>query len=262
MADLHTHVIPGVDDGAPDFDSALATLRKLAADGISAVAATPHLNASNPNSQRRARADAIWPELVERARREVPDLELHRGFEIQLDTPDLDLSDAGLRLAGSRYALVEFYAFTVPDRSAEALARISANGHVPIVVHPERYWGYDRDFSIVSEWRRAGALVQVNSGSLLGDYGEAVRATALRFLQHGWVDLLASDNHARPERSPSLRETWDYLAKRGHQEKARLLLATNPHRILEDQVPVPVGHVIPRRSFIARIAGALKGESR
>ncbi|HSG80761.1 MAG TPA: CpsB/CapC family capsule biosynthesis tyrosine phosphatase [Gemmatimonadota bacterium] len=262
MADLHTHVIPGVDDGAPDLDSSLAALGKLSADGITAVAATPHLNASNPNSQRRARADAVWPELVALARHELPGLELYRGYEIQLDTPDLDLSDPGLRLAGSRFALVEFYAFTIPERSAEALGRIGTNGHVPIVVHPERYWGYDRDYRVVSDWRRAGALLQINSGSVLGEYGEAVRSTALRFLQEGWVDLLASDNHARPERSPSLRAAWDYLAKRGNEEKARLLLATNPHRILKDQVPVPVGRVEPRHSFVARIARALKGERR
>ncbi len=259
LADLHTHLIPGVDDGAPDMDSALITLRKLFEDGVTAIAATPHLNASNPNSTRRTRADTAWRELVERARRELPDLELFRGYEIQLDTPELDLSDPALRLAGSRFALVEFYSFTVPDHSAEALARIGAGGYVPIVVHPERYWGYDRDFSVVPEWRRAGALVQLNSGSLLGEYGDNVRLTALRFLKESWVDVIASDNHARPDRCPSLRQLWDYMARRGVEEKARLLLSTNPHRILRDQVPVPVGRVEPRRGFMSRIAGALKG---
>ncbi|NIR44851.1 MAG: hypothetical protein GWN99_11130 [Gemmatimonadetes bacterium] len=259
MVDLHTHIIPGVDDGAPDLDSAIETLRTLSADGIAGVAGTPHLNASNPNSRRRDRADAVWPELVERAAEEAPGVELHRGYEIQLDTPNLDLSDPGLRLGGGRFALVEFYAFTVPDRSAEALARIVADGYVPIVVHPERYWGYDRNFGVVSEWRQAGALVQVNSGSLVGEYGEQVRSVALRFMANGAVDLIASDNHARPDRCPSLRDAWDLLARDGFEEKARLLLITNPRRILNDEMPLAVGRLAPRDGLMARIARAFRG---
>lgn len=259
LTDVHTHLIPGVDDGAPDLKAALATLEKMFDDGVRAVAATPHLNASNPNSDRRARADEVWPELVARARAVVPGLALHRGYEIQLDTPDLDLSDEGLRLAGSRFALVEFHSFTVPDRSAEALARIAEGGCVPIIVHPERYWGYDRDLSIVPDWRRAGALLQLNSGSLLGEYGENVRTTALRLLREGRIDLMASDNHARPDRSPSLLHVWEHLVRQGLEEKANLLLATNPRRVLRDEMPLSVGRVQPRDGFVSRIARALRG---
>jgi protein-tyrosine phosphatase len=259
--DLHTHLIPGVDDGAPDEESALVEMRRLFEDGVTAIAATPHLNASNPNSVRRERVDEVWPGLFARARQELPGLDLFRGYEIQLDTPELDLSDPGLRLAESRFALVEFYSFTIPDRSADALARISAGGFVPIVVHPERYWGYDRDYSVVPEWRRAGALVQLNSGSVLGEYGETVRLTALRFLKEGCVDVISSDNHARPDRNPSLREAWDFFAEHGVEEKARLLLSTNPRRILKDEIPVPVGRVELRQGLMSRITRALKGGS-
>jgi protein-tyrosine phosphatase len=125
LADIHTHVIPSVDDGAPDLDSALATLQGLFDSGVTTVVGTPHLNASNPEGKRRTRADQMWPELVRATADRLPELRMHRGYEIQLDTPDLDLSDPDLRLAGSRFALVEFLAFTVPTRSAEVLGRIS-----------------------------------------------------------------------------------------------------------------------------------------
>ncbi len=184
---------------------------------------------------------------------------LYRGYEIQLDTPELDLGDPGLRLAGSRYALVEFCAFTVPERSVEALARIADDKYVPIIVHPERYWGYDRGYGVVAEWRAAGTLVQLNSGSLLGEYGENVRLVAHRFLAQGRVDLIASDNHARPERSPSLRAVWDYLVARGLEEQARLLLATNPHRILRDEPTLNVGRVDTAGSRFARLGRRLRG---
>lgn len=227
-----------------------------------AVAATPHLNASNLNGGRRALADEVWPELARAARARFPGITLYRGYEIQLDTPELDLGDPGLRLAGSRYALVEFYAFTVPERSTEALQGIADGKYVPIIVHPERYWGYDRGYGVVADWRAAGALVQVNSGSLLGEYGENVRLVAHRFLAEGRVDLIASDNHARPERSPSLRAVWDYLVARGLEEQANLLMATNPHRILRDEPTLNVGRVDTAGSRAARLSKLLRGRRR
>lgn len=258
LTDLHTHLIPGVDDGAPDLDSALRTIMSLYGDGVATVVATPHLNASDPNGPRRARADAAWPELAEAVRDRAPGLSLERGYEIQLDVPHLDLSDAGLRLAGSRFALVEFFSFTIPNRSADVLAGIASDGFVPIVAHPERYWGYDRELSVVREWRQAGALLQVNSGSLIGEYGEPIRSVAHRLLIDGHVDLIASDNHARANRCPSLRSVWDYLIGYGLEAEARLLLATNPRRIVMDEAPLPVGPVKPRRGWLSRLRRMLQ----
>jgi len=262
LADLHTHLIPGVDDGAPDLESALQVLQAFFDDGVRSVAATPHLNASNLNGSRRALADETWPGLARAARDRFPGVTLYRGYEIQLDVPELDLGDPGLRLAGSRYALVEFYAFTVPEGSTEALARIAEDKYVPIIVHPERYWGYDRGYGVVADWRAAGALVQLNSGSLLGEYGENVRLVAHRFLAEGRVDLIASDNHARPERSPSLRAAWDYLVAEGLEEQARLLLATNPQRILRDEPTLNVGRLERTRGLFARLGRKLRGRGR
>jgi protein-tyrosine phosphatase len=258
--DLHTHVIPGVDDGAPDLESALEALRLLFDDGVTSVAATPHLNASKLTGKRRSLADGAWPELLAAVRERVPGLGLYRGFEIQLDTPELDLSDAELRLAGSRFALVEFMAFSVPPGSIETLAGITAAGHVPILAHPERYWGYDRAFSLVPQWRAAGALLQLNGGSLLGEYGERIRGVAHRFLREGWVDIIASDNHGRPDRRPSLRSVWNYLVSRGVEEQARLLLGVNPKRILRDESPLRVGPIEVKGRLLSRLARTLRGD--
>ncbi|UCC82097.1 MAG: hypothetical protein JSW46_14000 [Gemmatimonadota bacterium] len=142
------------------------------------------------------------------------------------------------------------------------MARIADGRYVPIIVHPERYWGFDRGYGVVADWRAAGTLVQLNSGSLLGEYGENVRRVAHRFLVEGWVDVIASDNHARPERSPSLRATWDYLVGRGLEEQARLLLATNPQRILRDEPTLNVGRVDSEGGFFARLGQRLRGGRR
>ncbi len=258
MADLHTHVLPGVDDGAPDMDAALDTLQTLYGDGVDAVAATPHLNASDLQGTLRTRADAAWDELVGRAQGILPQLRLYRGFEIQLDTARPDLGDAALRLAGSRFVLVEFFAFTVPRRSTALLSRIVADGCVPVLAHPERYAGYDRGYSVIEEWRDAGALMQLNGGSLLGEYGDRIRLTSHRFLSEGWIDVIASDNHARMNRSPSLRSVWDYLGEQDLSSQASLLLAANPHCILRDETPLQVGPLEFRKGLLARLTRTLR----
>lgn len=240
LVDLHSHVLPAVDDGAVNLEAGLRTLETLEADGVTAVCATPHLRASaSADAERRVRADEAWAELTRAAADRLRGLRLHRGFEVLLDAlPDAD--DPLLRLAGTGYMLVEWAAFTVPDDSESWIDRLVAAGVKPVIAHAERYFGYRGVYDVVDEWRRRGAVVQVNSGSLLGEHGEGAGRQAEELLARGWVDLLASDTHARPERSPSVRESFDALAARGAGEQAELLLSVNPRRILEDARSVPV----------------------
>lgn len=259
LADLHTHMVPGVDDGAPDLDSALQALDDLWHDGVAAVVATPHLNASRPNGSRRQATDQAWPELKRAAAERLPDLELHRGFELLLDDPEVELDEAELRLAGTRFVLVEFHAFTIPHYSAPVLARIREAGYVPVLAHPERYWGYDREMEIVASWRRAGALMALNGGSIIGENGSSVATRAHRFLQNGWADVIASDNHARPPRLLSLRTIWDHMVDEGLEGHARLLLSENPRRILRDEMPAPVGTLPEKGGLFSRMMRAFMG---
>lgn len=240
LADLHSHVLPAVDDGAVDLEGALRTLEALEADGVTAVCATPHLRASaDPDAERRVRADAAWAELTAAASDRLRGLRLHRGFEVLLDAIP-DAGDPLLRLAGTAYMLVEWSAFTVPDDSESWIDRLVAAGVKPVIAHAERYFGYRGVYDVVGAWRQRGALVQVNSGSLLGEHGEGAGRQAEVLLARGWVDLLASDTHARSDRSPSVRDSFDALASRGASEHAELLLSVNPRRILEDAPTVPV----------------------
>ena len=100
-------------------------------------------------------------------------------------------------------------------------------------------------------------VVLLESG--LGESGEGIRARAHQTLKNGWVDVIASDNHARPERNLSLRQVWDYLAGRGLREPARLLLAENPHRILKDEMPLGVGPVAETGGLLGRMMRLFKG---
>ena len=114
-----------------------------------------------------------------------------------LDTPSPDLSDARLRLGGTRFTLVEFPFMVIPPNGPRALFELKMAGWAPVLAHPERYGNASAEFGDAEEWRRVGAHLQVNCGSLLGRYGAKAQQLAWGLLERGWVDYLSSDYHAR-----------------------------------------------------------------
>lgn len=261
VVDFHNHLIPGVDDGAQDVDEAREALSALAADGVTTIITTPHIEAlAGPAAGLvRSRLDVMdgpWETLSALARSEFPGLVVHRGAEVRLDAPDPDLSDARLRLAGGRFALVEFAYFTVPPRSGRVLSHIGDGGWTPIIAHPERYGGIDRDATVLDEWRAAGARIQLNGGSLLGRYGDKPRAAAVRMLERGQADYLSSDYHARG--NPQVARYRQALIDAGGAEQAELLLEVNPGRIVEGLDPHPVPELVHRRGLLSWLLEALR----
>lgn len=245
MVDLHTHLIPGVDDGARNVGEARQALRALADAGVSRVLATPHVDASTlaePESrEKRLRAlDAGWERLREAVGESgSPDSPaLGRGVELRLDAPLPDLSDPRLRLAGTDAVLVEFQSLEAPPFGARQLSEVSGAGLLPVLAHPERYRGLERRPELAREWRQAGAVLQLNAGSLVGQYGDAVKGAAWELLRRGWADVLSSDYHARG--TLHLDGARRALAKRDGGEAVRLLLDANPTRVLSGRRAIPV----------------------
>jgi len=245
FTDLHSHLVPGVDDGSRTLDEARDGIRRLRALDVRRIVTTPHLDGSLTRDRgileaRLSEVDRAWDSLQRMVAVEFPDLELHRGHEVMLDIPDPDLSDLRLRLAESPFVLVEWPGLWVPPSTLPVLDRLMDSGVRPIIAHPERYGGLDRELALPGEWRARGALLQVNYGSLVGKYGDFPRRRAITFLERGWVDLMASDFHGRAHLSPSLKEAQEVLSEWGGGEEFRLLARVNPTRILRGEDPLPV----------------------
>ena len=230
MIDIHSHLLPGVDDGSPSVEVSVPVLERFAAQGVELIVLTPHLNASQV-------ASAPWESHMARlatlraAAPAVPELVL--GWEIMLDQPRVDLRDPRLGLGGSKCVLVEFPRNAVPAQAAEELFRISVSGVVPVLAHPERYWGCTPEK--VREWRGAGAVIQMDTAGLLGS-GDVSRISR-ELLEEGLVDLFASDNHG-DSRSLGTARTW--LTEVATPEHAALLTRTNARRLLDGQPMLPV----------------------
>lgn len=254
MIDLHNHVIPGVDDGARDLEESRRALRAFRTVSIDTLVATPHFDGSLTRLPERADArlfeiDDGWAALQPVL--EAEGVRVLRGAEVKLDAPDVDFRDARLRLAGTRFVLVEFGHMTAPPKSADVLYRIRVKGWMPVLAHPERYTKTPKP-SLWAEWAQ-NAFLQINAGSLLGQYGDGPRSMAARLLEGGWVSFLASDYHCRGEIPTGAVVEW--FEARDAVEQLDLLTRLNPARLLDDLSPQAVPAVTSRSGWWGRLFG-------
>jgi protein-tyrosine phosphatase len=243
MIDIHTHLMPGVDDGSPSIAASILILQQFAASGVTVVVCTPHLQASHAAMVPHDRYRRIFADLSAAA---PPIPQLRQGWEIMLDAPGVDLTDPRLALGGSNAVLVEFPRRHVPRAARDELARLAACGLVPVVAHPERH----RDCSAaeIAGWRAAGAVIQMDVPSMVGSARLSLVAEAL--LAAGLVDLCASDTHV-DRRSLALARTW--LSEIAPPEVVHLLVSENARRLLDNEPLLPVPRIILRRGMFQRL---------
>ena len=244
MIDIHSHLLPAVDDGSPSVEVSVAVLTRFAEQGVERVICTPHLKASLVDDVPHEAYAERFAELVAAAPVRPA---LARGWEIMLDIPGADLRSRALTLGGSSAVLIEFPHTGVPTGATEELYRLRMSGLVPVLAHPERYFGCTVD--LVREWRQLGVVMQVDGLALAagGPMGRLARA----LLEQGLADLLASDNHGD---SRSLAGARQYLAEElGAREQAELLTSTNARRLLADENVIPVGPVRLHQSVMQRL---------
>lgn len=242
--DFHSHLVPGVDDGSRDLDDAMDSIGRMIAAGVGRIITTPHFSASllagprfDPIMEHMGRR---WRRVRDEVRVTWPQLDFRLGFEIRLDHTSPDLSDPRTRLGGTRFALVEWAGFRAPLRSPEMLSRLVDSGYIPVIAHPERYYGIDRELRIVRAWKDAGACLQGSYGSLVGQYGGKARRHILRFLGAGLVDYLSSDFHGRRGYNFYLEPGAAELKSLGGDAQLDLLARVNPARLFAGDRPLEV----------------------
>ncbi len=259
MIDTHCHILPGVDDGAADDRAALAMARVAAADGIRCIVVTPHMREGDFNNER---GDVLA--RLERLRETVGDagidLELRPGAEVHL-APGLVEGIRSERLLTyndrRRHLLLECPYRTRPVRLEEVIFELKVAGVTPVLAHPERIRYFQEDLSRYEEAVRLGALGQMTTSSLLGDFGGAIAALAERMVRRRLVHLLASDSHDddyRPPRLAAARRRWAELAG---EESADLATVTLPQALLDGDATAPPPPLDEERGpgFLGRILG-------
>lgn len=242
MIDLHSHVLPGIDDGARDLQDSLAMCRMAAEDGCSAIVATPHLRHEQWWNGDRNLLEAKWLE-VRAAAAEYLDVRL--GGEIAVNSQsagELDLLPDGdlCSLCGSRYLLLEFHHRGLGPDPLDLIHELAIGGWWPVIAHPERIRWLADDPRYLNALVDHGALVQVTAMSVTGECARWVRNATSRWLDEGMVHFVASDAHNTTVRPPGLSRAYRLLASTRGEELANKLLVENPRAVLENR---PLGQV-------------------
>jgi len=249
VIDIHSHLLPGVDDGSSSIETSVAVLERFAGHGLQVLVCTPHLEASKAAQAPYAHHRELLEQLIAAAPAK-PELRL--GWEIMLDRPGCDLSAPELSLGGAKAVLVEFPRAYLPVGTADELERIRRSGVVPVVAHPERYYGCTLD--MVRGWRDSGAVIQTDATMFLARGPMTELAKSL--LEAGLIDCLASDNHG-DRRSLSAARVW--LEEMGADEHAQVLTHSNAARVLADQATIPVPPLRLGRGVFHRLRELLFG---
>jgi protein-tyrosine phosphatase len=182
MIDLHSHILPGIDDGARSMEDSLDIARAAVADGITVIAGTPHVRDDWPTD-----AGVMENRVVElRA-------ELEQAGVALAKLPAEELRRFGL--GGTRYLLVETPYYGWPLGLPDTLFALRAQGFVPVLAHPERNAEVQAHPERLAQLVEAGVLVQVTAASVDGRIGKRAQETGLRLIQNSLVHLLASDAH-------------------------------------------------------------------
>jgi protein-tyrosine phosphatase len=231
VIDLHTHILPGIDDGARTLDDALEMARALVADGVTAVAATPHVRDDYPTS-----ADAML-QAVDELRRVFEEegiaLTLLPGAELAIEriAPLAESELRRLTLAGGgHYVLVETPYYGWPPELAEQLLELRLAGFTPVLAHPERNAEVQGAPSLLAPFVHGGTLVQVTAASLDGRLGAGPRETAFHLVETGLAHMVASDAHTPDVRAVGMRSALDAL---GDAALAEWLTSDLPRALVE-----------------------------
>jgi protein-tyrosine phosphatase len=230
MIDLHSHVLPGQDDGARTLEESLAMLRIAADSGTTDIAATAHANHQY----------AFDPAAVEHKLAQLRDRagslpRIHYGCELHLTAENIAAatrSPADYSIAHSCYLLIEFPDMQIAPNIQDILRRLIASGLLPIVAHPERNPVLQKKHRELKKWIDLGCAVQITAQSITGAFGAGARLAAADFLRRGLVHLVASDAHDTTHRPPSLNEARRYVEDRFGSPAADLLFRGNPAAIL------------------------------
>lgn len=245
MIDLHSHLLPGIDDGAPGLETSLAMARAYVDQGVSCVACTPHiLPGLYHNSGPRIR------QAVAEMQKEIDGAGIPLRLVSGADNHIVPGFVEGLRrgqllpLAGSAYVLAEPPHHVAPARLEELFFNILLAGYVPILTHPERLSWIESKYETIERLGQRGVWMQITSGSLLGRFGRRPRYWAERMLAEGLVHLLATDAHNVGQRPPDLLEGLSRAEQLAGQTEARHLVFTRPLGVLSNKLPnaLPLPH--------------------
>lgn len=236
MIDIHSHILPGVDDGAKNIEKAIEMAKIAEKNGINVIIATPHyIEGENFNISKYNKE--ILGDLNKKLESEGLRVKILLGNEVFI-TPDiinLIKEEKVTTLNRSRYLLMELPMLDIPIYTEDIIYELRLKGIVPIIAHPERNKKIIEDPNILYEFIKLGALAQLNLPSILGYYGDEVKKTAEVLLKHDMVHLIGTDAHSTRRGFQKVKLAIDTISKIIGSYKLNKITNENPLAIIKNE---------------------------
>lgn len=236
FTDIHSHLLPGVDDGSRNMEQTLEMVKIAYENGIRKIIVTPHYN----RRYNLVNADVfdVYDEVRTAIRQSALDMLLYLGNEIYYDSEVPELLEQGQinTLAGSNYVLVEFSPVTVFQNIKEGLYQILLSGYRPILAHCERYQSIVEHRDYVKELIEMGVYIQVNATSVTGGNGRTAKKFVKQLMKSDDIHFIATDAHSDGTRAPKLDACVKWIGKKFGQDYVHTLLVQNPQKVLDNEI--------------------------
>jgi len=239
FADIHTHILPEVDDGCKNLAESLELIKSELENGVKKIVLTPHFNCESDSFlSKNVFLDKII-ELKAYIKKNNIEMELFPGMEVKASFKILDFlknKDFLLTLSGKKkYILIELPFTHIPYDFLELLFKIKLFGLIPILAHPERNDVIKKDLAYLKKISDEGTLIQINNSSLIKGHGSKSYRAAVKMLKMGLVDIIASDCHHMEGRFSNFKKAYNILGKVVGRDKADKIAIENPESILQNK---------------------------
>jgi len=237
MIDIHTHILPMIDDGPTSVLESLEMCRIAVNDGITKMVATPHIQNGLYNSDAGKILENVQF-LNQRIKQEGLNLEILPGAEVYLNDQLLDmkiLNESSILTLnnGKKYILLEFSFQWVPPETAQVIFRLKSMGFTPILPHLERNSGIQSNPQDVKRFIELGAIIQVTAQSIIGEFGSRPKKCVMWMIKNNLVHVIASDAHSSTDRPPILSGAFEVVADLVGVKIAERMVTDHPKMIVE-----------------------------
>lgn len=235
FADIHTHILWGVDDGAKTQEQMEQMVDRAYADGTRQLCLTPHFHPGYFGQNQKKTAEA-FEQLRRFAAAKYPDLRLYLANELRYDRNCISWLDEGLcrTINATPYVLVDFSEGERGRVITGGLERLLNAGYVPVLAHIERYRELRDQLNVIQSLRSKGVLIQITAGSLNGTFGLQAKWYAKRLLKHHLVDFIATDAHNMTHRGPEISGAYQYIRRKYGTGYADAVCSRNAQALLAD----------------------------
>ena len=256
MIDIHCHILPNVDDGSESLEESITMAKIAESEGITKIVNTSHCHFDfkyKKGNELKLELEKFNQALKE----ENINIEVLLGNELYYTSDLIERFDEldFFSMNNSKYILMEFSPINFPKNIEDVIYEIKIRGYIPIIAHAERYKQVQEDVNIVLDCIKEGALIQVNSSSILGKNGEKAEDTSKKLLDNNMVHFVATDAHSSNRRRPLIKDSYNYILKNYGKEVSEKLFIENPTAVIENRdisILNPTKYE-EKRSFLKRL---------